>query len=396
MKLKEKIRNHELLKGNLPALFVNRIVDSTGWNMMQTIWQPFVLSLGASMSILGAFESIYSALLSILQLGTGEFSDSFGRKNLIIVSYLISILGIVIIHFSGSWLLLIPPIILFAIGDSLLEPALSPMFAESVENNKRGTAFSLLSLTWFLPGLYAHILAGFLADRYGCRLIFTILLITEIISLSIFYIFIKETIKEKKSIEVRQIISSIREVLKPRGGLGAFYALAILDRFAWSLGGGIFVGMVWETFGLSWIQIGILLNATSVATALSLLPMGRLVDRYGSRRLLIFSSAVSCLLFIGYFFSHNFQSLFIVQIIKGIAIALWDPASNTYLSNAVPDAERGKFFGNLNALKGLLSLPAPILGAFLFEVYGFQGTFLASFLFMLLAMALSFKVKQLQ
>lgn len=392
----ERVKDFFLMSGNIPALVLNRIVDSTGWNMLETIWQPYVLSLGASMPILGAFDSVYTALISVFQLGTGELSDSIGRKKLMVFSYFLSLIGIVITLLAGSWMVLIPVIILYAVGDALLEPAISPMFAESVEETQRGTAFSLLSLTWFLPGFYSYIIAGYLAERFGNLLVIRILLATEIVSFLIFVVFVKETLAETKAVDFRRILENFLGLLKPRRGLGTFYALVILDRFAWALSGGIFVGMLWRSFGLSHMQIGILLNTFSVVTAFSLIPMGKLVDRHGSRRPLILSAVLSCMLFIGYFFSRDYQFLLLVQIIRGLAIAVWDPASNAYLLNAVPEDERGAFFGNLHGLKGLLAFPAPIIGALLFEAYGFHGTVLASFLLSLLALAVSFKIRKLE
>jgi MFS-type transporter involved in bile tolerance (Atg22 family) len=78
-------------------------------------------------------------------------------------------------------------------------------------------------------------------------------------------------------------------------------------------------------------------------------------------------------------------------MIKVVAVALWDPSSNSYLSNSVPEAERGKFFGCLAGLRGLVSFPAPIIGAFIFEAHGFRGAVLASLLCSLMAVVLSFK-----
>ena len=106
----ERVKDFFLMRGNIPALVLNRIVDSTGWNMLETIWQPYVLSLGASMPILGAFDSTYTALISVFQLGTGELSDYMGRKKLMIFSYVLSLIGIIITLLAGSWIILLPVI----------------------------------------------------------------------------------------------------------------------------------------------------------------------------------------------------------------------------------------------------------------------------------------------
>lgn len=205
----ERVKDFFLMRGNIPALVLNRIVDSTGWNMFETIWQPYVIGLGASMPVLGAFDSIYTALISIFQLWTGELSDYLGRKKLIVFSYILSILGIVLTLLAGSWVILVPVIILFAVADAFLEPSISPLFAESVEEKQRGTAFSLLSLTWFLPGFYSYLAAGILADSFGDRLVIWVLMFTEMVSFVIFVAFVRETLTKKKAVDFRRTLQNL-------------------------------------------------------------------------------------------------------------------------------------------------------------------------------------------
>ncbi|MCK4438904.1 MFS transporter, partial [Candidatus Bathyarchaeota archaeon] len=149
----------------MPSLFLSSLIECTGWNMWSLVWQPFVLCLGGSTYIIGFFNSLWGAIQSILQLGTGGLADSLGRKKLVNAYYLFSIIGIGLTLIVDSWVYLIPSILLFAVADSLGEPAFTPLFAESVDEKRHGTAFSLLSLTWFLPGFYSQLLAGFLGDR---------------------------------------------------------------------------------------------------------------------------------------------------------------------------------------------------------------------------------------
>ena len=86
MAIRERIRKLFLLRGNVPALVANRLVDSTGWNMMETIWQPYALSLGASMPVLGSFifeaHGFWGAVLASLLCSLMAVALSFGIKPL--------------------------------------------------------------------------------------------------------------------------------------------------------------------------------------------------------------------------------------------------------------------------------------------------------------------------
>ena len=285
---------------------MSSLIECTGWNMWSLVWQPFVLSLGGSTYIIGFFNSLWGAIQSILQLGTGGLADSLGRKKLVNAYYLFSIIGIGLTLIVDSWVYLIPSILLFAVADSLGEPAFTPLFAESVDEKRHGTAFSLLSLTWFLPGFYSQLLAGFLGDRVGVRQVLYITLALEILSLIVFAAFVKETLTEKKPVQLGSLFRGLRETLKPRGEMASFYAMSILNRFGWGLSGGIFVAMIYESFDFTLLQIGALTTATSVTTALALIPVGRLVDRHGSKESLLASAALSATMFLGFMSTESY------------------------------------------------------------------------------------------
>lgn len=394
MGVKDKLQDALCLRGNMPPLFLSSLIECTGWNMWSLVWQPFVLSLGGSTYIIGFFNSFWGAIQSILQLGTGGLADSLGRKKLVNAYYLFSIIGIGLTLIVDSWVYLIPSILLFAVADSLGEPAFTPLFAESVDEKRYGTAFSLLSLTWFLPGFYSQLLAGFLGDRVGVRQVLYITLALEILSLSVFAAFVKETLTEKKPVQLSSLFRGIRETLKPRGEMASFYVMSILDRFGWGLSGGIFVAMIYESFDFTLLQIGALTTATSITTALALIPVGRLVDRHGSKESLLASAALSATVFLGFMSTDSYVVFLVLQVLKGLSIALWDPAHNAYLTNAVEESERGRFFGSLNGLKGILCFPASLIGAYLYDAFGFSGTFTASLLFSLLTLGFTLRVKE--
>jgi len=84
------------------------------------------------------------------------------------------------------------------------------------------------------------------------------------------------------------------------------------------------------------------------------------------------------IVFLGYLVSRDFLGFLLCQVSLALAVSMWIPAYNAYVSNAVPEEERGRVFGDLNGLMGLLSFPAPILGALLYESYGFKAPILVS------------------
>ena len=390
----DKLRDGLSLRGNIPHLLLSSIIEGSAWNMHEVIWQPFILSLGGTATIVGLFNSLWSTVNALLQFATGSLTDAFGRKKIITAYYGFSILGLIFSLIAGSWLHLIPVIIFYGIADALGDPTFPPMYAESVNEKDVGLALSLLSLTWWLPGLYSQVIGGYLGDHFGVQQVIFVTLGLEILSMVVFVALVKETVDKVKPFNWGSIWENLKGLLTPMGSLKVYYAISIIDRFSWVLSGSIFVTMIFKTYGFSLTEIGLLLTAMSTTTALLVVPVGKLVDSIGCVRLLRVSTVLAVVTFGLLIFSDNFTSIFVIQVLRGATIALWDPTSNAYLYNAVEQSERGRHYGNINGLKGLASIPAPIIGAYIFELYGIQGAFTASVVGMFVVALLSLRLKE--
>ncbi|MCW4049422.1 MAG: MFS transporter [Candidatus Bathyarchaeota archaeon] len=231
----DKLRDSLSLRGNIPGLVTSSMIEGTAWQMHDLVWQPYILSLGGSMPIIGSFISLWTLITCGLQFLTGELCDSVGRKPLINWYFITSILGITIALFANNWILIIPSILLYSVADSLGEPSYNPIFAESVDAKKIGLAFSLLSLTWFLPGLYSKLFAGYLGDNLGLRQVLFLVLGLEIVAFLVHYFTVKDTLTEKRKFDINAVITNLRNIFKPRSDLKGFYTLAVINRISWTL-----------------------------------------------------------------------------------------------------------------------------------------------------------------
>jgi MFS family permease len=394
MGLISKVRDSFSLKGNIPPLLLTSLLDGSAWNMHEVIWQPYILSIGGTTSSVGLLTSIWSTVYSILQFATGELTDCIGRKKVLTAYYILSILGLIFSFFSSSWIQLIPIIVLYGLADALGEPAISPIFAESVDEKRTGLALGLLSLTWWLPGLYSQIIGGYLGDVFGVRHVIAVAFTLETITLILFVALVKETLKETKLFKLSSIVKNVKGLMSPVGELRSFYLLSMIDRFSWMISGSIFVAMIYEAYNFSLLEIGLLLTAMSATTAILVVPIGKMVDTYGSTRIMRVSSILSIIVFLLFIYVKDFNGIIMVQIVRGAAIALWDPSSSAYLTKNVDSDERGRHFGNLYGLKGIVGFPAPIIGAQLYGYYGLTGAFTATTIGLIITAILVFRMKE--
>ena len=389
----DKLRKSLSLHGNIPGLIASGLIEGTAWQMYELVWQPYIISLGGSMAIIGSMQSLYTLVTNGLQFVTGELCDSWGRKTVINGYYLASIAGLLISVYARDWRWLVPVIVLYSIADSLGEPSFYPIFAESVDAKKIGLSISLLSLTWFLPGLYSKLFAGYIGDNVGLVNVIRLVLLGEVAATLVFFFGVEETLKEKRPMDWAVVKSNIVGVLKPRGDLRDVYLLSILDRFSWAMNRGIFVAMLYESLGLSLLQIGVLMTVATATTSLALIPVGNLVDRHGSPIFLRASVLLAIASFAGYAVFRSFPVLLVLQVFRGLAMGLWDPSYNSFLAKAVPEGERGSLYGSINGLRGIIMFPAPLIGAYLFEGFGLRGPFAASIAVSCLALVMASRLK---
>jgi MFS family permease len=114
-------------------------------------------------------------------------------------------------------------------------------------------------------------------------------------------------------------------------------------------------------------QIGLLDAVFGIFTMITTIPAGLLADKKGERVAIVMgflldSIAIFVLLQVNSFIGYAFAwALF------GIGVGLMSPAFQSLISKAVPEKLRGTTFGLLQSSLGLFSLPAPAIGAHLWE-----------------------------
>ncbi|MCD6480115.1 MFS transporter [Candidatus Bathyarchaeota archaeon] len=367
----------QLLNRNISAIVIGEFISSMGWTIFYVLWQPYVLSLGASMTALGLLRGIRIGVTSTLQLLTGRLSDVLGRKRPMLMAYLLGIASIALIVAASNWPQLLPAVLLLSLSEALWVPAAYSIVAESVETGERGRAYSYLSESWFLPGLIFSAAAGLLADRVGMRPLLATIILTDAVSLSIVWLYVSET-HRGGSLNPGELLRDIGNLIRPRGILSRLYIVGMVDSLSSTMVEGILLGMLMRSYGLSLTQLGLLMNVLCAATVVTQIPMGRLIDRYGCRPFLLSSTLLWLTSLSGYLFFRGFCVYLLLHALWGVSLAMWIPAFNAYLSDIVGEDERGRAFGDLNALMGLISLPAPIIGGLLYDHLGFNGPISAS------------------
>jgi MFS family permease len=129
--------------------------------------------------------------------------------------------------------------------------------------------------------------------------------------------------------------------------------------------------------GFSNVQISWLASINSLATMIFLAPAGWLADKRGERVGIVGGFALIALALALFLQSRLFASFVVVWALFGVGMALIDPAYSSLISKVVPLRLRGTAFGLFSTSIGIISLPAPYVGAMLWERFAPQVPFYA-------------------
>ena len=133
---------------------------------------------------------------------------------------------------------------------------------------------------------------------------------------------------------------------------------------------------------VQWVSL-----AYSLATSALLMPMGRLSDMIGRKRVYLAGFGLFTVMsFVGGF-SNDLVFLVAVKIAQGIGSAGIQANGMAFITEAFPERERGKAMGFYMTIIGTGAISGPIVGGLLVSELGWRSIFFAGIPVSLLAMA---------
>src|SRR5580704_1546559 len=107
------------------------------------------------------------------------------------------------------------------------------------------------------------------------------------------------------------------------------------------------------TLGIGFVELGFALTVANVLSVAAQLPVGYLVDKIGSRRMLVLGLTVSALAFISFGLSPSYSRLLIAMAFLGLANSVFHPADYALLSAQIAPARVGRAF-SIHTFSGFL------------------------------------------
>ena len=125
--------------------------------------------------------------------------------------------------------------------------------------------------------------------------------------------------------------------------------------------------------GIGFVELGFALTVANIMAVAAQLPVGFLVDRLGSRRMLVAALAIAGLSFIGFGLAPSYPHLLLMMVFVGLANSVFHPADYAILSAKIAPARLGRAF-SVHTFAGFIgNAVAPITMLALVQAFGLNA-----------------------
>jgi DHA1 family tetracycline resistance protein-like MFS transporter len=366
------------LEGNIRIMAVQLLVSQFGFGMMYVVFQPYILSLGISITDLGVIQSVISLSTAAGLVFWGAVSDRVGRKPALLMSNASRLVAMAVLIASGNTILLFA--FAFFLGFSALwmqaNPARSTLISESVGPGNRATAYSTLMAITQIVNMVAASAGGYIAIVAGYYPIFYACIVGDVAGLILLLLYAKETHHPEAKGGRSSLTTTLRRYLIPERRILPLYAIMLAMGFGYNTGYGLINGALVETYSFNTLQLGIMSTAFSLVWGVSSIPIGKLADRVGRKPMLLTSCFFAVATGLGFIISGSFEGFVLFNALSAFDPACWTPSWVSLVSEKVPPSERSTALGKLDAYGRFAGIPAPYLAGVLYTGYGFAAPLL--------------------
>ena len=388
------VKKQPLLSGLLILFLTAMILANIGGSMYGSLMPLYLKDLGSTIPQIGLFFTISQIVPLFLQILGGWISDSFGRLRAIAIGSVFGVIGFIPLVLADSWHWLVVAVAIGSVARALVGPSFDAFIAEHSSEENRGKMFGITQAIFMIVSVVGPPLGGWLAGSYGFKLMLLAAGIFYFLGAIIRLGMAREAAKGGASTQQKLSFNGLKSNLRTMFGLmfsgGLITWILITDGFrdvSFQLSENLFPVYMQEIGGLSVLQIGWVNSLFGLCMMLVTIPGGWLSDKAGERvgiatGMLLMASALFTLINIP---QGNYWLYYFGWGLAGLGVGIMMPAYQSLISKAVPQNLRGMAFGLFSTSLGIVSLPAPWIGAQMWARFNPQFPFTITAIALLLS-----------
>jgi MFS family permease len=344
----------------------------------------YIKNLGASETQIGMLTAISSGFGALLAMITGWIADRRDKKVIYLFGAFLGLFVPLIYFVTDLWIWLICAFTLEGIRIGVILPAWSAMYANSIENSVRGTVYGIANTLTILPTIIAPLIGGLVVTQFGgltvdgIRPLYLIQFITLLLTWIYVFKFLQRERTESKpdnKLSLAMFLRDYKEIVVIKGAK-TWLMMKMLGAVSVGLAGPFWILYAATILHASSITIAFMVTSRLLVNLIFSPFLGRLVDKFSRKKLIVTARFIMFGAVIIFLLSSGDPSIMIGSwAIWGIANACF-VAWDVQMIEMVPNSSRARWIAMDHAAFHLLSVPAAIIGGYLWETVGPISPFL--------------------
>jgi len=303
----------------------------------------------AASSAIFSFIIVFGISKALTNYYTGAWANKVGRRNLLIIGWLIGIPVPLILIYATNWNMIIAANVLLGINQGLTWSSTVVMKIDLVGEKNRGLAMGINESAGYLAVGLVAFLTGFIAANYGLRpypFYLGIFFVFSGLFLTIF--FVKDTIHhvhlESASSNVKKQLNVFQETSWLNPNLGSISQAGFVNNLNDGMIWGLFpVLLASKSFNL--VEIGKIVAVYPVVWGVGQLFTGKLADHFPKKPMLVIGMILQGAAILGIGNSSDFIMLAGLSIILGLGTAIVYPTFLAAIADHTHPNQRAESIG---------------------------------------------------
>jgi MFS family permease len=283
----------------------------------------------AAKTAIFSFIVVFGISKAITNYFTGSWANQFGRRNLLILGWLIGIPVPLILMYAGNWNWIIAANVLLGINQGLTWSSTVVMKIDLVGEKQRGLAMGLNEFSGYLALAIVAFATGWIASRYGLRpypFIIGIFLSLSGLLGSLFLI--KDTRKhvasESASNTVRRLHNIFWSTTWKDRNLGSVTQAGLVNNLNDGMAWGLFP-LVLSSKGFSIPDMAVIIAFYPAVSAFGQLFTGKMADHFCKKNLLYSGMFLQGIALILFAWANGFAQYILLASLLGLGTAMVYP-----------------------------------------------------------------------
>ncbi|HEX9870979.1 MAG TPA: MFS transporter [Candidatus Tectomicrobia bacterium] len=355
------------LRRNIVVLSLAICCVGLGEELWARFLPKYLEALGAGVFAIGAFGTLQELLEGLYPYPGGVLADRWGRKRALATFNLLALVGYGVYLVSPSW-----PFVFVGLGftmawSSLALPATFALIGDSLPPERRAMGFTVQSILKRMPTVLAPPLGGLLIGSLGLvagvHVGLAVTLVLGTLSLLVQHRFYVEA-----PVAARPASIALRDTLRALpAGLKRLLLVESIVRTGQGLAEIFVILYVINVLGLSAATFGTLVALRMATSILVYIPVATLADRRGRTPFVVLSFLCFALFPFLLASAQGPVGLIAAFVCAGLR-EIGEPARKAMIVDLADAAQRGRMVGVYYFTRGLVVMPASLVGGMLWRL----------------------------